>query len=345
MFNIVLDAGHGINTSGKRCLKSIDPCETREWTLNDRICDKVENLLKAYDGYKLLRVDDTTGKKDIALSTRVNNANKFNANIYISVHHNAGVSGGKGGGVVALTYTKIDKTTASWQSDLYNAIVSATGLKGNRANPLVRSDLYVLRKTKMPAVLLECGFMDSTVDTPIILTEDFANKVAQSIASVIIKKGGLTLKKVEQPKPQPTPQPTQPTKEKISVKYQVWDDVRNKWLPDVVDLTDYAGIYGNDICCVFASLTKGNVYYKVHTKGGKWLPEVKNRTDYAGIYNKPIDAIMLRTDTGDTIHYAVHLRKTNKWLPFVTGYNEKDGNNGYAGIIGQEIDAIKIYVD
>ncbi len=339
MFNIVLDAGHGINTAGKRCLASIDPNQTREWTLNDRICDKIENLLKAYDGYKLLRVDDTTGKKDIALATRVTNANKFNANIYISVHHNAGVKGGNGGGIVAYTYTKVDKATAEWQSELYNAIVGSTGLKGNRAEPLGRADFYVLRKTKMSAVLLELGFMDSTVDTPIILTEDFANKVAQSIASVIIKKGGLTLKKVEQP------QPAQPTKEKISVKYQVWDDKRNAWLPDVVDLTDYAGIYGNDICCIFASLTKGNIYYKVHTKGGRWLPEVKNRTDYAGIYNKPIDAIMLRTDTGATIHYAVHLRKINKWLPFVTGYNDKDGNNGYAGIIGQEIDAIKIYVD
>ena len=340
MFKIVLDAGHGINTAGKRCLKSIDPKETREWTLNDRICDKIENLLTAYEGYDLLRVDDTTGKNDIALSTRVNNANKFNANIYISVHHNAGVNGGAGGGLVAYTYTKVDKATASWQSELYDAIVNATGLKGNRATTLGRADFYVLRKTNMPAVLLECGFMDSTVDTPIILTEDFANKVAQSIASVIVKKGGLTLKKVEQPTQQATP-----IKEKMSVTYQVWDDVRNAWLPNVVDLTDYAGIYGHDVCCVNANLDKGNVYYKVHTKGGKWLPEVKNRSDYAGIYNKPIDAIMFKTDTGDTIHYAVHLRKSNKWLPFVTGYNENDNNNGYAGIIGQEIDAIKVYVD
>lgn len=199
MFKIVLDAGHGINTAGKRCLKSIDPKETREWTLNGRICDKIENYLKSYDGYSLLRVDDTTGKKDIALATRVKNANKFNANFYLSIHHNAGVKGGKGGGVVAYTYTKVDKTTANWQNDLYDAIINATGLKGNRATPLAKSDLYVLRKTSMPAVLIECGFMDSTVDVPVILTEDFANKVAKACVEVIVKKGGLTKKKVEQP--------------------------------------------------------------------------------------------------------------------------------------------------
>ena len=134
-------------------------------------------------------------------------------------------------------------------------------------------------------------------------------------------------------------------KQKISVIYQVWDDVRNSWLPKVVDLTDYAGIFGNDVCAVYAELTKGNVFYKVHTKGGKWLPEVKNREDYAGLYNKPIDAFMIKTDTGRKIKYAVHLRRGDRWLPFVDGYDEKDGNNGYAGIIGQEIDAIKIYIE
>ncbi len=136
-----------------------------------------------------------------------------------------------------------------------------------------------------------------------------------------------------------------PVNEKISVTYQVWDDVANAWLPSVTDLTDYAGIYGHDVCAVFAELTKGNIFYKVHTKGGKWLPEVKNREDYAGLYNKPIDALMMRTDTGKTIKYAVHLRRSGRWLPFVTGYNEADSNNGYAGILGQEVDAVKIYIE
>ena len=136
-----------------------------------------------------------------------------------------------------------------------------------------------------------------------------------------------------------------PTNEKISVKYQVWDDVRNAWLPEVTDLTDYAGLFGHDVCAVYARLTKGNIFYKVHTKGGRWLPEVKNREDYAGLINRPIDALMMRTDTGKKIKYAVHLRRSNRWLPFVSGYNSADSNNGFAGILGQEIDAIKIYIE
>lgn len=135
-----------------------------------------------------------------------------------------------------------------------------------------------------------------------------------------------------------------PASDKISVTYQVWDDNKNAWLPNVNDLEDYAGIYGHDVCAIYANLSKGDITYKVHYKGGKWLPEVKNRGDYAGLYNKPIDGLMMKTNTGKKIYYRVHLRKDNRWLPFVSGYNTIDHNNGYAGIIGKEIDAIQIYL-
>ncbi|MEA4826014.1 MAG: phage tail tip lysozyme [Clostridium sp.] len=131
----------------------------------------------------------------------------------------------------------------------------------------------------------------------------------------------------------------------INVTYQTYDDVTRIWLPNVVNTTDYAGIYGHDVDCVYASLSSGNIYYKVHVKGGSWLAEVANRSDYAGIKGQPIDALMVKTDTGKTVHYRVHLRTTGTWLPYVTGYNSADGNNGYAGIFGQPIDAIQIYLD
>lgn len=150
-------------------------------------------------------------------------------------------------------------------------------------------------------------------------------------------KSNLTVK--------PPPKKTDKDTNQIDVIYQVWDDVKNTWLPNVRNDEDYAGLFGHDICGVLANLSKGNITYRVHTKGGKWLPPVKNRTDYAGILNRPIDGLAIKTDTGKKVHYAVHLRRTKKWLPFVTGYKITDHNNGYAGILGQEIDGIKIYID
>ena len=194
MFKIALSAGHYLKTAGKRCLKKLDKNETREWVLNDRICDKIEKKLKEYDGYQLLRVDDTTGATDVSIANRTKKANEWKADFYLSIHHNAGIYGGKGGGVVAYVYTNVDAKTLSWQKDLYDAIIKRTGLKGNRATPLAKSNLAECRQTTMPAVLMECGFMDSATDVPIILTEDFAEQVATACVEVIVAKGKLTKK-------------------------------------------------------------------------------------------------------------------------------------------------------
>lgn len=195
MFKIALGAGHGANTAGKRCLKSLDPNETREWWLNDRIADLVEYELGKYQGYELLRLDDSDdGKEDVALAERVARANAWGADFYLSIHHNAGVNGGSGGGIVAYTHPQSSKASVEWRDELYEELIEHTGLKGNRANPKATSDLYVLRKTKMPAVLLELGFMDSATDVPIILTDAYARSCAVAIVGVLVRNGGLTPK-------------------------------------------------------------------------------------------------------------------------------------------------------
>ena len=194
MFKLALVAGHYLETPGKRCLKSIDPNETKEWVLNSRICDKIESLLAQYDGIEILRIDDRTGQKNIPLIDRTNAANKFDADFYLSIHHNAGINGGSGGGIVAYVYLQVDDVTKAWQKELYDAAVAQTGLKGNRSVPLASADLHECRETKMPAVLMEMGFMDSTTDTPIILTDDYAAKSADALVSVIVKRAGLTKK-------------------------------------------------------------------------------------------------------------------------------------------------------
>lgn len=199
MFKIALNAGHYRNTAGKRCLKSLDPNETREWVLNDRICDKIEQKLKDYEGYSLLRIDDTTGSTNVSVANRATRANSWGADFYLSIHHNAGAKGGSAGGVVAFVYHKVDAETKDWQRRLYDAIIAKTGLKGNRSTPLASAGFDECRLTKMPCVLLECGFMDSKTDVPIILTDDFADKVATACVEVLVAKGGLKKKVVQAP--------------------------------------------------------------------------------------------------------------------------------------------------
>ena len=187
---ICLDAGHDLGTPGKRCLKSIDPAETREWTLNGRLADKVQRRLAGYN-CRTMRADDPTGQREVTLAQRVRAAKRAKADLYLSIHHNAGVKGGSGGGIVVYTAPEADGQSRAVQRAVYEAAVDATGLRGNRARPTPQARLYVLTHASMPAVLGEFGFMDSTTDTPIILTEEFADRAAAGIVSALVRVYGL----------------------------------------------------------------------------------------------------------------------------------------------------------
>lgn len=197
-FKLALSAGHYMYTAGKRCLKSIDPNETREWWLNDRIADRIQVLLSEYEGIEILRLDDTNGQKFVDLKVRSNNSNSWGADFYLAVHHNAGVGGTKSGGIQAYAYNgKVSSKTLEWQKELYNELIKLTGLKGDRATGIPRANLHECREPYAPAVLLELGFMDSTTDVPVILTQDFAYKCAQACVNVIVAKAGLKKKAIQ----------------------------------------------------------------------------------------------------------------------------------------------------
>jgi N-acetylmuramoyl-L-alanine amidase len=196
MFKLALNAGHYIGTPGKRCHYSLDKNETREWTLNDRVCDKIEAILSGYDGIEVLRIDDTTGQTDVSLEDRTNKANNWGADFWLSIHHNAAGKVFSGGGIVAYVYTNASQTEVEWQHALYRAAVQSTGLYGNRSNAVPKKDLHELRETKMPSVIMECGFMDSSVDVPIILSEEYADKLANALVKVVVEKSGATEKKL-----------------------------------------------------------------------------------------------------------------------------------------------------
>lgn len=199
MYKIAITAGHYSETPGKRCLKALDPNETREWVLNDRIVRKIIEMLKEYEGYEILRTDDATGRTNISVEDRCKAANAFGADDYFSVHHNAGIDGGTGGGIVVYVYTNVDADTEALQKMLYEALIEETGLKGNRATPLAKANLAECRLTKMPAVLGELGFMDSAADVPIILTEEYADACARAYVKVMVQRGNLKKKVVEEP--------------------------------------------------------------------------------------------------------------------------------------------------
>ena len=329
MFKIALNAGHGLYTAGKRCSKSLDAKETREWALNSRICEKIEAILSEYKGYSLIRTDDTTGKVNVSLKKRVDTANNWGAHIYLSIHHNAGINGGNGGGIVVYTYSATDDVTNEWKSALYKSLIKHTALKGNRSNPLATANFYECKQTIMPAILLELGFMDSATDVPIILSEEYADKCAAAISEVLIQRCGL-IKKTSSPDNSKNVMP--------EVIYQVFTS-KSGWLSNVQGESDYAGLPNQPIRCIYAELTDGDIEYQVHTLGGRWLPWVKNREDYAGLYGREIDCVRVRLMNNE--NYSIQCRVApikSSYYPWVTD------NNDYAGVYVKKIDRLQMRI-
>ena len=95
-----------------------------------------------------------------SLRARVDDANAWGADVFISLHTNASVNE-SATGTEALVF---ESQTPAYRlaEDILRALNENTGLR-NRGIVL-RPGLYVLRRTRMPAVLLELGFITNPRD-------------------------------------------------------------------------------------------------------------------------------------------------------------------------------------
>lgn len=190
---IAYNAGHILATPGKRMPKELDANETREWVLNDRVARYFAQAMSRYRGVELRRLDDPAGIENIDIDVRVALANVWKADFYLSIHHNAAGRIFDGGGVTVFLDAG-GGPSERYARAIYDRVVADTGLRGDRSDPIVTGDeqrLYEVRATDMPAVLVEYGFMDSTADAPVILSEEYARKAGCATARAIAEVAGL----------------------------------------------------------------------------------------------------------------------------------------------------------
>lgn len=209
MFKLGLSAGHS-NETKRGIPASLSPeNHPNEWVLNDRVATYLQEELSAYTGCEVKRLD--TKDYHTYNEERAQTANAWGADLYLAIHHNAGINGGSGGGIVAYVQANPTEEELDWQKRLYEELIAVTGLRGNRSNPLAREDLDECRLPEMASVLLELGFMDSKTDIPVILTEEYAAGCGRAIAEVIAEKAGLQKTEPEPaPAPEPAPEPVEP---------------------------------------------------------------------------------------------------------------------------------------
>lgn len=99
-----------------------------------------------------------------SLEARVNDANSWGADYFISLHTNASDITSASGSE-AFVYRR-DSTAEALAENILTQLNYATGLQNRGV--MARPGLYVLRKTKMPATLVELGFITNPVDAELM---------------------------------------------------------------------------------------------------------------------------------------------------------------------------------
>ena len=174
---IVIDPGHGGHDPGAVSFGR------NEKDIALSISKKINANLKTL-GFKTIMTRSTDVY--IPLSERYSIANRNNADTFVSIHLNAGASSAAG---IETLY----KTNQTLASKIQTEIISATN--GKDRGLKYRSDLAVLNGTKMPAALVETGFISNATESSRLATSSYQDKLAVSIAKGIAKFTDTTTKR------------------------------------------------------------------------------------------------------------------------------------------------------
>lgn len=193
-YKIAVNSGHGMQTAGKRTPKLLNDLyidgklvRKKGEVIHEKEFNKAsaEYLIQALKrcGFEVLNV--SPGEDDISLSSRVNQANSWGADFYIDKHYNALVGDSfqtKAKGIVSIYYQTSTKSKSAATIIQEELIKEHGGYSfGARADKDISGfSLYVLKNTKMPAVLTESGFMDNIGEAERMLNPKFQKADAEA---------------------------------------------------------------------------------------------------------------------------------------------------------------------
>lgn len=179
---LVLDPGHGGSDPGAV------GNGLREKDLTLDICKRIKKYLE--DNYTGIKVHMTrTTDKYLSLSQRAQFANSKKADLFVSVHINAG--GGTGYEDFIHNSLSNSSTTAKMRDAFHGEIIKEQNFWRDRGKK--KANFAVLRETKMAAILTENGFIDNKNDAEKLKKSSYLEKIAKGHAKGIVK--ALNLKK------------------------------------------------------------------------------------------------------------------------------------------------------
>lgn len=179
---IMIDPGHGGGDPG--ALGTLDGKTINEKDLTLSISKKVQSILESY-GYKTAMT--RTGDTFPTLGERPAMANEMGCALFVSIHINSATATSAKGTEVYYSEEN-NGTSYGITSQKFADNVLETMLKHmNPTNRGVRmANWAVTRRSKMPAILVEVGFISNDSELRLMCSDDYQTKTAKGIAEGII---------------------------------------------------------------------------------------------------------------------------------------------------------------
>src|SRR5213595_1629587 len=165
---VVIDAGHGGHDRG-----GIPGQRIAEKDMTLDVAQRLKNVLSA-SGYRVVMTRSTD--VFVSLGGRVAMANTYRNAIFVCIHFNA--TGRSGASGIETYFYSRDSLPLASAIHYYVAGGAPSANRGVR-----RRGFYVLRKTTIPAVLVECGFLTNPTEAAYAQTASYRQKLAEEIAA------------------------------------------------------------------------------------------------------------------------------------------------------------------
>ncbi len=173
---VVIDAGHGGFDRG-----GIPGQRVSEKDMTLDVARRLKNVLEA-SGYRVVMTRDSD--VFVPLGTRCAIANSNRKAIFVSVHFNSATRSGASG-IETYFYSRGSLPLAS---AIHHYVV---GGAPSSSRGVRRRGYYVLRKTSIPAVLVECGFLTNATEAAYAQNASYRQKLAEEIAAGVRSRGSV----------------------------------------------------------------------------------------------------------------------------------------------------------
>lgn len=178
---VVVDSGHGGSDPGKVGING-----AIEKDVNLKIAIKLKSLLEEQGIKVIMTREDENGLADSKvedLKKRVSIINQEKPLLAVSIHQNSYQGESiHGAQVFYFTHSQEGEKAAKI---IQEALLEADS--ENTRSAKANDTYYMLKKTEVPVVIVECGFLSNQKEADLLVTEEYQQKVAEAVVNGIIK--------------------------------------------------------------------------------------------------------------------------------------------------------------